>query len=412
MPAFEYKAVTSSGKIITDIIESANRQAVSREIFKKGYRPIAIRERKGGAAAVAASGSGKGLNLDALFAKKIKTEEIVLFTKELVTLLKAGVPMLTALEALASQSSKEFGVVLNKIYLDVMAGKSFSQALDQHPKVFSKLYVNSVYAGEMSGSLDDVLDRMAVVLKHEEETRNKVKSAMKYPIMVTVAMIAAFAIIMTMVVPKFTAIFESMNMALPLPTKILISLSYIFQNYFLYIIIAAGAFGGFFYYYTHTPKGRYWWDDKLMKIPLIGPLLTKSAMARFTKMFETLNRSGLPILQTLQTVSGAVGNTVIEKTIKDVALGVEKGQGISGSMKKYSLFPPMVVRMIAIGEQSGSLDDMLESVANHYDVEVEYAINGLTQMIEPILTVVMGGAVAIMVMGIFLPMWNMVGAIK
>ena len=411
MPAFEYKAVTPSGEIITDVIESANRQAVSREIFKKGYRPIAIRERKSGDASGASDSAGGSLNIN-LFAKKIKTEEIVLFTKELVTLLKAGVPMLTAIEALASQSSKEFGVVLNKIYLDVMAGKSFSQALDMHPKVFSKLYVSSVYAGEMSGSLDDVLDRMAVVLKHEEETKNKVKSAMKYPIMVTAAMIAAFAIIMTMVVPKFTAIFDSMNMDLPLPTKMLIFLSDVFQNYFLYIIIVVGAIAGGLFYFINTPKGRFWWDDLRMKIPLIGPLMTKSSMARFTKMFETLNRSGLPILQTLQTVSGAVGNTVIEKTIKDVALGVEKGQGISGSMKKYSLFPPMVVRMIAIGEQSGSLDDMQESVANHYDVEVEYAINGLTQMIEPILTLVMGGAGGILATGIFLPMWNMVGAIK
>jgi type II secretory pathway component PulF len=163
---------------------------------------------------------------------------------------------------------------------------------------------------------------------------------------------------------------------------------------------------------TKTEKGRWWWDELKIKIPIIGDLVVKSAMARFTHMFETLNRSGLPILQTLNTVAGAVGNVVLEKTIKDISAGVEKGQGIAGAMKKYAIFPPMVVRMIAIGEQSGSLDDMLSSVANHFDVEVEYAIEGLTSMIEPILTLVLGGAVVIMAFGIFLPMWDLVGAVQ
>jgi type II secretory pathway component PulF len=167
-----------------------------------------------------------------------------------------------------------------------------------------------------------------------------------------------------------------------------------------------------FKYYVKTTVGRFWFDGLKLKMPLIGNLLLKSALARFTKMFETLNRSGLPILQTLTTVGGAVGNVLIEKIIQQVALGVEKGEGIAGSMKKYNLFPSMVIRMIKIGEQSGSLDNMLSSIANHYDVEVEYAIKSLTSMIEPILTVVIGGAVIVLALGIFLPMWNMVGAVK
>jgi type II secretory pathway component PulF len=184
------------------------------------------------------------------------------------------------------------------------------------------------------------------------------------------------------------------------------------QSYILYILIGLGASVGGFWWFVKTPKGRWWFDDIKMKIPVIGNLIQKSAMARFTTMFETLNRSGLPILQTLNTVSAAVGNVVIEKTIKEVAHGVEKGQGIAGAMKRFDLFPPMVVRMISIGEQSGSLDDMLGSVANHFDIEVEYAIDGLTSMIEPVLTLVLGGAVVVMAFGIFLPMWDMVGAVK
>ena len=406
MPAFEYKAVTTSGDVINEVMESANEQAVSKEIYRKGLRPISIKKTK------SAAKSEGSLATSALFKKKIKIDEIVLFTKELVTLLRAGVPMLTALEALGSQSSSQMSEILNKIYVDVMSGKSFSQALDQHPKVFSKLYVNSVYAGEMSGALDDVLNRMCSVLKHEEETRKKVKSAMKYPIMVMSAMAVAFVVVMTLVVPRFADIFSTVNMELPLPTRMLMGISGFLQSYFIFIGIFLIVSSVSFYSFISTEKGRMWWDTTKLKIPLIGPLVQKSAMSRFTNMFETLNRSGLPILQTLNTVSSAVGNKAIEVIVKEVSLGVEKGHGIAGSMKKHDLFPPMVVRMISIGEQSGSLDDMLESVSNHYDVEVEYAIEGLTSMIEPILTVFLGGAVLMLAFGIFLPMWNLVGAVQ
>lgn len=408
MSAFDYKAVDPTGKIIVDIIDSSTEQSARQDLFKKGLKPISIKPRKTAKAKESASlASGSSL-----FQKPIKTDEIVLFTRELVTLLRAGVPMLTALEALSGQSSQKMGDVVNSIYVDVMSGNSLSQAMDKHPKVFNKLFVNSIKAGEMSGSLDEVLERMAAVLKHDEETKKKVKSAMRYPMLVIGAMVIAFVIILNMVIPKFALIFEGLGMDLPVATKILIGASHFMQNYIIHIFVGLGGLFAAFKLYTRNPKGKYWWDETKMKLPLIGNLITKSAMARFTKMFETLNKSGLPILQTLQTVSGAVGNVAIERTIQHVAIGVEKGEGIAGSMKRYNLFPPMVVRMISIGEQSGSLDEMLASVAEHYDVEVEYAIKGLTAMIEPILTLVLGGAVVIMAFGIFLPMWNLTGAIQ
>ena len=354
-------------------------------------------------------GSGTEITL---FKKKIKSEEILLFTRELVTLLKAGVPMLTALEALASQSGDELGEVLDDIYVKVMSGKSFSQALGEHPKVFSKMYVSSVYAGETSGSLDEVLDRLVSVIKHDEETKKKVKSAMRYPMFVMGAMVIAMYIMMTQVVPKFGDIFSGMGMELPLTTRILMGISEFAQSYGLAILgVAAAGIAGM-QLFRKTDNGRLWYDTQMLKLPIVGDLALKSTMARFTKMFETLNKSGLPILQTLETVAGAVGNAAVEKLLNQVALGIEKGQGISGSMKKHGLFPPMVTRMISIGEQSGSLDQMLGSVAEHYDMEVEHAIKGLTGMIEPILTVVIGGAVIVMALGIFMPMWGMVGAVQ
>ncbi len=402
MPSFEFKAVSPTGQIVNEVLEAANEQVVSKEILRKGYRPISIKKRK----------EAKGGGELSLFQQKIKTEEIVLFTKEMVTLLRAGVPMLTSLEALSSQSTKAFGVVLNKIYIDVMSGKSLSQALDQHPKVFPKLYVNSIHAGEMSGALDEVLERMAGVLQHDEETKKKVKSAMRYPILVILAMVAAFIVVMTMVIPKFSLIFEGLNVELPIFTRALLGLSEFIKQYVFFIVGFFAVVIVGFQVYVKNSKGRIVWDGFKMKIPLIGDLVVKSSLARFTKMFETLNRSGLPIIQTLNTVASAVGNMAIEKTIRQVSTGVEGGQGIAGTMKKYDIFPPMVVRMISIGEQSGSLDDMLGSISNHFDMEVEYAIKGLTSMIEPMLTVVLGGAVTVMALGIFLPMWNLASAIQ
>lgn len=404
MASFEYKALTASGKVIEEVMDSPNKEGVTREIFKKGYRPISIK--------VVKDSSSSGSKGSELFKKKIKTDELVLFTKELVTLLRAGVPMLTALEALSSQSGEELGKVLNRIYVGVMSGKSFSQALGDHPKVFSKLFVNSVYAGEMSGNLDDVLSRLVTVIQHDAETKKKVKSAMQYPIFVVSAMIIAFYILMTQVVPQFGEIFEGMNMELPFFTRLLFGLSTFAEAYGLYLIALFVALIIGLKLYILTDKGRLWWDTFLMKIPIIGDLIKKSSMARFTKMFETLNKSGLPIIQTLNTVSQAVGNAAIEQTIKRVALGVERGQGISGSMKREKIFPPMVTRMISIGEQSGSLDEMLASVAEHFDMEVDYAVKGLTSMIEPVLTVVIGGAVVVLAFGIFMPMWGMVGAVQ
>ncbi len=403
MPSFEYKALTASGKVVEEVVESPNRERVAKEIFRKGYKPVSIKVVKENA-----QKSGGELQL---FKKKIKVDQIVLFTRQLVTLLRAGVPLLTSLEALGSQSNNEMKDVLNKVYVSVMSGKSLSQALADHPKVFNKLYVNSVYAGEMSGNLDEVLDRLVTVIQHDADTKKKVKAAVKMPLFVITFMILAMFVLMTSVVPKFGEMFETMGMQLPFFTRVLLATSNFFVNYGFFFLGGIAVLIISFTLYIKTEAGRLKWDELKMKIPVVGDLINKSVMTRFTKMFETLNKSGLPIIQTLQTVSQAVGNAAIEQSIKKVALGVEKGQGISGSMQKINLFPPLVMRMISIGEQSGSLDEMLSSVAEHYDLEVEYSIKSLTSLIEPILTVCIGGAVMVLALGIFMPMWGMVGAL-
>ena len=402
MPNFYYRAINNFGQIVEDVLEAPNLGVVTERLDNWGLTPLQIREHK-----PIQSSFLKKLN-----EKKIKSDEIVLFTKQLTTLLKAGVPLLSALEALVEQASNsKLRSIIQDIYISVESGNSFSDALDKHRDVFPKLYASSVRAGEMSGSLDEVLERMATMLTYEKETRDKIKSAMRYPIIVVCALVLAFVILILMVIPKFAAMFQQLGATLPLPTRVLIAINDLFQNYGIFIFSAVVALFLVFKRYTKTPKGHFQWDKIKLRLPLFGPLILKNSLSRFAKMFETLNRSGLPILETLGIVAETVGNLAVGEEIRKISLGVQKGEGLARPLRRSELFPPMVVRMIAIGEQSGSLDSMLENISRHYDIEVDYAIKKMTSMIEPLLTVVIGLFVAFLAISIFMPMWNIMGLI-
>ena len=401
MPDFAYKAINDSGSLIEDVIDAPNVGVVANKLDDLGYIPLQIKEKK-------------STEIKLFSTKpKIKHDEIVLFTKQLVTLLKAGVPFLTSLEALSEQASSDtMREVIRDLYVSVESGKSFSESLSKHKEIFNKLYVSTIRAGEMSGQMDDVLDRMVFVLEHEKETREKIKSAMRYPIIVVSALVCAFVVLILLVVPKFAAMFEKLGADLPLPTKILIGMNNLFQNHGLLILIILVVGGFIFFKWKKTEKGQNKWDQIILKMPLFGDLVLKNCMSRFAKMFETLNRSGLPILKTLEIVSKTVGNYFIGNEIKIISSGVERGEGIAVPLKRSEMFPPMVVRMIAIGEQSGSLDNMLNNVSMHYDSEVDFAIKKLAGMIEPILTISIGIFIMFMALAIFMPMWNIMGLIQ
>ncbi|HDI51067.1 MAG TPA: type II secretion system F family protein [Bacteroidetes bacterium] len=373
MPNFYYRAINNFGQIVEDVLEAPNLGVVTERLDNWGLTPLQIREHK-----PIQSSFLKKLN-----EKKIKSDEIVLFTKQLTTLLKAGVPLLSALEALVEQASNsKLRSIIQDIYISVESGNSFSDALDKHRDVFPKLYASSVRAGEMSGSLDEVLERMATMLTYEKETRDKIKSAMRYPIIVVCALVLAFVILILMVIPKFAAMFQQLGATLPLPTRVLIAINDLFQNYGIFIFSAVVVLFLAFKRYTKTPKGHFQWDKIKLRLPLFGPLILKNSLSRFAKMFETLNRSGLPILETLGIVAETVGNLAVGEEIRKISLGVQKGEGLARPLRRSELFPPMVVRMIAIGEQSGSLDSMLENISRHYDIEVDYAIKKMTSMIN------------------------------
>ena len=255
--------------------------------------------------------------------------------------------------------------------------------------------------------MDQVLERIGSLMAYEAEIKQKVKGAVRYPIIVIVGIVVGFALLMIIVVPKFKEIFASANIELPLPTKILLGISEFMQSYwFILLGLVFGLFIGL-KFYIKTPVGMKNWDAFKLKLPVFGNLFLKTAMSRFSHMFETLNKSGLPILQTMEIVSKTIGNLIIGNAIEKVGEGIEKGKGIARPMQESKLFPPLVVRMIAVGEQSGSLDEMLKNVSEHYDNEVNYLIDNLVGMIEPILTVTIGAMILLLALGIFLPMWDM-----
>lgn len=397
MPSFEYKAVKPDGTEVTEVMEAKDADAVTAYLDKLGYLPLKIKQ------------SGGGLNLK-LFSnrRKLKDAEVVMFTRQLVTLLRAGVPLLSCLDALVEQADSEgLKEIIEKIYVDIESGLSLSDAIKRHPKEFSELYINSIKAGEMGGALDKVLERLVELMEHEQETNARIKSAMRYPIIVVVTLVLAFVALMMLVVPNFIDLFTKMKIELPLPTRLLIGFHYVLSNYWYLVIAGLSAIAFGFFKYIKTEKGAFRWDQFMITVPIFGDLNLKTAMSRFTRMFETLNSSGLPILQTLEITAKTVGNIVIGKEIEKAAAGVLQGAGLAGPLSEGKIFPPMVIRMIAIGEQSGSLDTMLLNVSKHYDTEVEYAVKNLTGMIEPVLTVGVGVIVLFLALAIFLPMWSL-----
>ncbi len=397
MPSFEYKAIKPDGSEVTEVMEAKDSDAVTGYLDKLGYLPLKIKQ------------SGGGVNLK-LFSnkRKLKDAEVVMFTRQLVTLLRAGVPLLSCLDALVEQSETEaLTEILEKIYVDIESGLSLSGAIKRHPKEFSELYINSIKAGEMGGSLDKVLERLVELMEHEQEVNARIKSAMRYPIIVVVTLVLAFVALMMLVVPNFIDLFTKMKIELPLPTRLLIGFHYVLSNYWYVVIAGLSALAIGFTKYIKTEKGAFQWDQFMITVPIFGDLNLKTSMSRFTRMFETLNSSGLPILQTLDITAKTVGNVVIGQEIEKAAAGVLQGAGLAGPLAEGKLFPPMVIRMISIGEKSGSLDTMLLSVSKHYDTEVEHAVKGLTGMIEPILTVGVGVIVLFLALAIFLPMWSL-----
>lgn len=395
MPSYTYLArEAGTGRELRSSIDAASEQAAIAALLNRNLLVVSIQEKIG------KKGRTSG--------GKVALADLVVFTRQLATMIDAGLAMVQSLQALAEQTSnKVMRDVIRDVCTRVEGGDSFSQALIKHPKVFNKLFVSMVDAGEKGGLLAEVLARLATYLESTARLRKKVKSAMMYPTAVTVIAIGITIFLLVKVVPVFGEIYSGFGAKLPGPTQFLISISNIIKHYILYILPAmVGAVYGWFFY-IKTKPGREFWDRTRIRLPIFGPIAHKICLARFTRTLASLIRSGVPILEVLNIVANTCGNVVMEKAIRVAASDIERGEGISTAIGKHPVFPSMIIRMMTAGEQTGKIDAMLERVADFLDEEIEATLAGLTSLIEPLLIVFLGVVVGGIVICMFLPIFKM-----
>jgi type IV pilus assembly protein PilC len=395
MASFAYVARdTSSGREIRSSVDAASEQAAIAALLNRNLLVVSIQEKIG---KKGRTGGGR-----------VALADLVIFTRQLATMIDAGLAMVQSLQALAEQTTnKVMRDIIKDVCTRVESGDSFSEALQKHPKAFSRLYVCMVAAGEKGGLLAEILARLAVYQENSARLRKKVKSAMMYPIVVTVVAILITIFLLVKVVPVFGEIFQSFQAKLPAPTQYLIDLSKFVQKYIVLILLAGGGAVYGWLYFIKTKPGREFWDGRRIKLPIFGVIAHKICLARFTRTLASLIRSGVPILEVLQITSQTVGNVVMEKAIKTAALDIERGETIAGALGKHAIFPSMIIRMITAGEQTGKIDNMLERISDFLDEEIETTLSGLTALIEPILIVFLGVVVGGMVICMFLPIFKM-----
>lgn len=406
MAKYLYKARSLSGKVITDIIEASTQREAIEKLRNLKYTVIEIKETKD---------KPKGSLLSKLnpFKKKVKSIDITLFSRQLATLISSGVPLVQGLVILEEQfESPAFREIIKSLRADIESGVSISESMKKHSDVFSELFVGMIHAGEVGGILDQVLDRLATYLEASEELKAKIKGAMAYPIIVSLVAIGAAVIMLTVVVPRFAGMFKEMGTALPTPTVILMNIADFVKKY-IGIIITVGIVMIFVFrkLYKSNPKIRFLVDSKLLTLPIFGDVIKKTAIAKFTRTLGTLVKSGVPILQALETVAKTAGNKLIEETILKAKESIREGERIAEPLKKSNVFPPMVVQMISVGEETGQLDAMLIKIAEFYDKEVANSVEALTGMIEPLIIVFLGLVVGGMVVAMYLPMFSIATAV-
>ncbi len=403
MPQYRYKTRDKDGALHTGTMEARGKEAVADQLSGQGFIPVLIEEE-----APSLLKPDFFLNLTS-----VKPQDLIVFSRQLATLVSAGIPFLSSLGTIEKQSENpRLKAAIADIRSSVEAGGTFSDALAKHPRIFSNLYVSMIRAGETAGILDDILVRLALLAEHDAETRERVKAAVRYPLIVVVAICAAFAFLVTFVIPKFAAIFAQMKTELPLPTRVLININYVVQNYWYLVLLGIILTIGGVLWYLRTPGGRWQWDRLKLRLPVFGVLFQKVALSRFARVFAAMQKSGIAMMLTLEIAGETVGNVVIARAVGKMSESLRDGKGLSDPMESSGLFPPLVVQMMAVGEETGQLDTMLNKVSDYYDTDVEYTLRNLSTMIEPILLLFVGGMVLFLALGIFLPMWNLMSLFK
>jgi MSHA biogenesis protein MshG len=403
MPTFSFKAINDSGLTVSGSIDAENKEMAGNTLAARGLIPTKIYSRN--------ADPNRTWNLRGVMDRlnPVKSAELILFTKQFRTMTRAGVPMMGLLQVLETQTENpRFKRIIMLMRQDISEGASLFDAFRKHPRLFSPLYCSMVRAGEASGALGQVLDRLIYILEHESKLKSDIRSALQYPIFITIFLFCAFFFLLTFVVPKFTSFYTHAGVELPLLTQICILMYKAILNYGIILLVAVVAAAIAAVYYLKTPRGQLFKDTLLLKIPVIGPLLIKAAMSRFASIFNILQSSGVAVLESMRILSDTINNKAIALEFDQITERLEEGRGIAGPLRASQYFTPIVINMLAIGEESGNLEDMLNDIANHYDSELDYATKKLADSIVPILTVVLAVVVGFFALAIYLPIVDLV----
>lgn len=422
MPSFSYKGRTVDGKAVQGTLEAQDQRDAATQLRNRGITPLQIAAGKGGAAKAGAKGGQQGagglqglasMDVGTLFQPPIKPTDLLLFTRQIATLLKAGVPIMRALSGLQeSTQNPTMKSLLQDIREKLDSGRELSSAMSAHTKVFEPFYLNMIRVGELTGQLDEIFRRLFTHLEFEQFMREQVKSALRYPSFVILAMLIAIIILNAYVIPAFAKVFQGFGAELPTMTKILLASSSFTVNYWPYMLVPTILLIGAFKYWTSTKSGKYTWDFIKLKIPIAGKIILKASLSRFSRSFALALRSGVPLIQALNNVSQTMDNAYMVSRLEKMRETIERGETLIRAAAGATIFTPIVLQMIAVGEESGAIDDMLQEVAEIYQREVEYELKTLSQQIEPILITFLGAMVLVLALGIFLPMWDLGKAAK
>lgn len=402
MPFFAYKARNSRGELVEGVMESADADAVAKQLFGMGISPTQI-------VLTTHTSGNKELNWwQSFWEKKVQALDVQLFSRQLHTLIRAGVPIMRGLAGLQESAvSRAFRSVIQDLRESLDTGRELSAAMRRHPKVFSMFFISMVRVGEMTGRLDTIFLRLSEHMEFEREMRNRVKTALRYPMFVMIVMLVAIIIVNIFVIPAFAKVFAGFNAELPLMTRLLLNMSEFFVDYWVLLFgLSLGAVI-LFKNFIATVAGRFWWDRQILQFPIFGRIVLKATLARFARSFALSSKSGVPIVQALTVVSSTVDNTYIASHVDQMREGVERGDSILRTASASGVFTPVVLQMIAVGEETGALDELMDEIALMYEGEVEYELKNLSANIEPILIVSLGVMVLILALGIFLPIWDL-----
>ncbi len=400
MPLYKYTALSDGGQTIEGTFVAGDRGQILRMIFEKGYHPVSIEAVK----------ERKEIHLTS-YLKRIKLRDLAIFCRQFCTMLKAGITIIKCLDILEQQTeNKRFKTIINEMFQEVQKGMALSEAMRDH-REFPELLVNMVEAGEISGTIDTIMDRMAMHFEKENKLRGKIKTAMVYPVVLCCLATVVVIFLLTFIMPMFIDLITSSGGSLPFPTRVMLKLSDILRSYwYMVIIVVAGGIAGI-RYYLRTENGKRAWDKLKLSLPIIKSASTKVYTSRFSRTLATLLSSGIPLLQSLEVVAKVIGNTIVSDGLMNVREEIRKGTDLSTLIKKMGIFPPIIDSMMKVGEESGSLDDLLLKVAGFYDDEVETAMQKLIALLEPLLIIFMALIIGFIIVSMALPLFEMFGAV-